>query len=133
GPDGGAALVEDAAGAGGVDLLVRVEGDDAAPGELHGLALVGADAAHRHEPAGDDGAAAEDAAGVVEGHGLLGTADLEGRDEPAALGELVPPGGREVPGAHGDDEPVVRRARRVAGLAVGLDDAHPAAAVGVEG
>src|ERR1039457_482279 len=43
-------------------------------------------------------------------------------DDPAASGELVPPGGGQVPCAGGHDDPVVRGACGIAVGAVGADD-----------
>src|SRR5262249_39258149 len=90
-------------------------------------------AEHGYEAAELDGVGAQaivvaderDAAGLA--------APAQGDDKPAAGTELRPPGGRDVPGADGDDDPVVRCVVGVADGAVGGGDVDVAAAGGVEG
>ncbi len=47
-------------------------------------------------------------------HGLLNAAQGQGEHESASRGELLHPGRRDVPGAYGEDDPIVRRLRWMA-------------------
>ncbi len=71
--------------------------------------------------------------GPLERHRVLHPGpQCQRQHQPPAGGELLGPGRRDVPGADRRDDPVVRRARRPAAAAVGVDDGHPAEPAAVQ-
>jgi hypothetical protein len=96
-------------------------------GQLDTLVGVLADAAHRDEAADRcrvGGQRARSGAAEADGPGEAAAVQADGGDDAPVRGELVPPGGHEVPCLGGDDDPVVRGLAGVAEGAVGTGHAH---------